>query len=174
MQKVKIPITLDPNRAAQRRSDYEGVVMLEELSRLEQVVLDEAGEIAVTVRCEFDEQGLVVVRGKVSCKLHVTCQRCNGKLGLDLEQDFAYTPVGLGAESDNLPESYDVVELDEHGEINLRQLVEDELILCIPIVPMHDEASCSFSDKPQSFGEIEAEESKPNPFEILKQLKKNS
>ncbi|QTH71803.1 23S rRNA accumulation protein YceD [Pseudoalteromonas xiamenensis] len=174
MQKVKIPITLDPSRAARRRSDYEGVVMLEELSRLEQVVLDEAGEIAVTVRFEFDEQGLAVIRGNFSAKVHVTCQRCNGELGLDLEQDFAYTPVGLGAESDDLPESYDVVELDEHGEINLRQLIEDELILSIPIVPMHDEASCSFSDKPTRFGEIDEEDSKPNPFEILKQLKKDS
>ncbi|MFC3031184.1 23S rRNA accumulation protein YceD [Pseudoalteromonas fenneropenaei] len=174
MQKVKIPITLDPSRAAQRRSDYQGIVPLEELSRLEQVVLDEAGEIAVTIRCEFDEQGLVVVRGHMQTHLNVTCQRCNGELGLDLEQDFAYTPVGLGAESDDLPDSYDVVELDEHGEINLRQIIEDELILSIPIVPMHEEATCSYSAEPHSFGEIEAEESKPNPFEILKQLKKSS
>ncbi|TQF71449.1 23S rRNA accumulation protein YceD [Pseudoalteromonas luteoviolacea] len=174
MQKVKIPITLDPGRAAQRRASYDGIVKLEELSRLQQVVQDQVGEIAVTIHCDIDQQGLVVVRGSARAKLTVLCQRCNDELGLDLAQDFAYSPVGLGAESEDLPESYDVVELDEEGEINLRQIIEDELILAIPIVPMHDEASCSFSDKPASFGEIEAEETKPNPFEILKQLKKDS
>ncbi|MDK1289952.1 23S rRNA accumulation protein YceD [Pseudoalteromonas umbrosa] len=174
MQKVKIPITLDPGRAAQRRATYDGIVSLEELSRLQQVVQDQVGEIAVTIHCDIDQQGLVVIRGSARTRVTLVCQRCNDELGLDLAQDFAYSPVGLGAESDDLPESYDVVELDEEGEINLRQLIEDELILAIPIVPMHDEASCSFSNKPVSFGEIEAEDSKPNPFEILKQLKKDS
>ncbi|WP_440055829.1 23S rRNA accumulation protein YceD [Pseudoalteromonas sp. T1lg65] len=174
MQKVKIPITLDPCRAAQRRASYDGVVKLEELSRLQQVVQDQSSEIAVTVHCDTDQQGLVVVRGKISAHLTVLCQRCNDELGLDLEQDFAYSPVGLGAESDELPECYDVVELDEEGEIHLQQLVEDELLLAIPIIPSHDEAQCSYSEKPLSFGEIAAEEEKPNPFEILKQLKKDS
>ncbi|MCG7533639.1 23S rRNA accumulation protein YceD [Pseudoalteromonas sp. OOF1S-7] len=174
MQKVKIPITIDPCKAAQRRASYDGVIALEELSRLQQVVQDQVGEIAVTIRCETDQQGLVVVRGSVQAKVTVLCQRCNDELGLDLEQDFAYSPVGFGAESEELPECYDVVELDEEGEINLRQIVEDELILAIPIVPKHTEASCSFSDKPVSFGDIEEQESKPNPFEILKQLKKDS
>ncbi|MEI5638438.1 MULTISPECIES: 23S rRNA accumulation protein YceD [unclassified Pseudoalteromonas] len=174
MQKVKIPITLDPCRAAQRRATYDGFVLLEELSRLQQVVQDQNSEIAVDIHCDIDEQGLVVLRGKVQAHLTVTCQRCNGELGLDLEQDFAYSPVGLGAESESLPERYDELELDEEGEVNLRQLIEDELILAIPIVPMHDEAQCSYSDEPKSFGEIAAEDSKPNPFEILKQLKKDS
>jgi uncharacterized protein len=174
MQKVKIPITLDPCRAAQRRLSYDGVVQLEELSRLEQVVQDQSGEIAVNIHCKNDEQGLVVVSGTIRAHLTVICQRCNDELGLDLVQDFAYSPVGLGSESDDLPECYDVVELDEEGEINLRQLIEDELILALPIVPMHNEASCAYSEEPASFGEIDTQENKPNPFEILKQLKKDS
>ncbi|TLX46614.1 23S rRNA accumulation protein YceD [Pseudoalteromonas phenolica] len=174
MQKVKIPITLDPCRAAQRRLSYDGVVQLEELSRLEQVVQDQTGEIAVDIHCSNDEQGLVVIRGSFRAHLTVICQRCNGDLGLDLEHDFAYSPVKAGDESDHLPDCYDVVELDEEGEINLRQLIEDELILAIPIVPTHDEASCAYSEEPASFGGVVATESKPNPFEILKQLKKDS
>ncbi len=174
MQKVKIPITLDPGRASQRRLSYDGVVKLEELSRLKQVVLDSSGEVEVIVHCKLDEQGLVVINGTLKTHVTVVCQRCNEELGLDLVQDFAYTPVGINAESDHLPEYYDVVELDENGEINLRQLIEDELILAVPLVPMHDVASCRFSEKPASFGEIESVDDKPNPFDILKQLKKDS
>jgi uncharacterized protein len=174
MQKVKIPVTLDPSRAAQRQLSYDGVVQLEELSRLEQVVRDQSGEIAVQIHCKNDEQGLTVVYGSIQTRLTVVCQRCNDELGLDLVQDFTYSPVKADYESDELPDNYDMIELDEDGEINLRELIEDELILAIPIVPTHNEVNCSYSEKPASFGEIEAEESKPNPFDILKQLKKDS
>ncbi|WP_105200473.1 23S rRNA accumulation protein YceD [Pseudoalteromonas sp. T1lg10] len=174
MQKVKIPVTLDPGRAAQRQLSYDGVVMFEELSRFEQVVLDKSGEIAVQIHCKQDEQGLTVLSGSLKARATLICQRCNEEFGLDLEQDFAYTPVGMGAESDHLPDYYDLVELDENGEVNIRQLVEDELILAIPIVPMHDEASCRYSEQQKSFGKIDEEDEKPNPFEILKQLKKDS
>jgi uncharacterized protein len=41
-------------------------------------------------------------------------------------------------------------------------------------VPTHNEASCSYSSEPTSFGKLAAKDDKPNPFDILKQLKKDS
>ena len=38
MQKVKIPITLHPGKAAQHRLKYDGIVPLEKLTRLREVV----------------------------------------------------------------------------------------------------------------------------------------
>ena len=174
MQKVKIPITLHPGKAAQHRLSYDGIVPLEKLTRLRGVVQEEVGEIAVKIQCKNDEQGLVVISGNLSTHVTVTCQRCNDDLGLDLDQDFMYSPVGLDAESDDLPEVYDEVALDENGEINVFELIEDELILAVPLVPTHNEASCNYSSKPASFGVLKAEDDKPNPFDILKQLKKDS
>ena len=115
-----------------------------------------------------------MISGNLSTHVTVTCQRCNDDLGLDLDQDFMYSPVGLDAESDDLPEVYDEVALDENGEINVFELIEDELILAVPLVPTHNEASCNYSSKPVSFGVLKAEDDKPNPFDILKQLKKDS
>ena len=115
-----------------------------------------------------------MISGNLSTHVTVTCQRCNGDLGLDLDQDFVYSPVGLDAESDDLPESYDEVTLDENGEIDVFELIEDELILAVPLVPTHNEASCSYTAEPASFGVLKAEDDKPNPFDILKQLKKDS
>ncbi|WP_392343780.1 23S rRNA accumulation protein YceD [Pseudoalteromonas prydzensis] len=174
MQKVKIPITLHPGKAAQHRLKYDGIVPLEKLVRLREVVQEEVGEIAVTIHCKNDEQGLVVISGNLSTHVTVTCQRCNGDLGLDLVQDFVYSPVAEDTELDNFPEDYDEVAVDENGEINVFDLIEDELILAVPLVATHNEASCSYSAKPASFGVLKAKEDKPNPFDILKQLKKDS
>ena len=36
------------------------------------------------------------------------------------------------------------------------ELIEDELILAVPLVATHNEASCSYSAKPASFGVLKA------------------
>ena len=48
MQKVKIPKTIDPVKVAKQRLAYEGIVELNKLSRLEQLVQDEVGEVLRT------------------------------------------------------------------------------------------------------------------------------
>ena len=174
MQKVKIPITLEPNHSAQRQVSYDGIVQFEKLPRLLEVVTRIEGEVEVKIHCKKDKQDLSVIFGSAKAHILTVCQRCNGELGLDLELEFAYSPVGIGKSSEDLPSCYDVVEMDDEGNVNLHQLVEDELMLSIPIIPMHEESHCRFSEKPLSFGEIKAEDDKPNPFEILKQLKKDS
>ncbi len=69
---------------------------------------------------------------------------------------------------------YYFVELNEFGEVDLVQLVEDEFILNLPQVAMHDEADCSVDSDNLVFGELPEEvlEEKPNPFDVLKSLKK--
>lgn len=174
MQKVKIPVTIDPVKAAQKRSDYEGFVPLVNLTRLTESLLNPQGEVAVRVECGTDQQGLTVIQGSASCEVSVTCERCSESMTVSLDCNFAYTSVKPGDDAalELIPERYDVIEKNEHGEINLRQLVEDELILALPLFPMHDEAVCAVSAALMSFGDIGPEPEKPNPFAVLAELKK--
>ena len=174
MQKVKMPVTIDPVKAAQKRSDYEGIVPLVNLTRLTESLLDTQGEVTVRVECGTDQQGLTVIQGGASCEVSVTCERCGEAMTVSLDCNFAYTPVKPDDDAalELIPERYDVIEKDEHGEINLRQLVEDELILALPLFPMHDEAACTVSTASMSFGDIGPEPEKPNPFAVLAELKK--
>ena len=174
MQKVKMPVTIDPVKAAQKRSDYEGFVPLVNLTRLTESLLNPQGEVAVRVECGTDQQGLTVIQGSASCEVSVTCERCSESMTVSLDCNFAYTSVKPGDDAalELIPERYDVIEKNEHGEINLRQLVEDELILALPLFPMHDEAVCAVSAALMSFGDIGPEPEKPNPFAVLAELKK--
>ena len=74
------------------------------------------------------------------------------------------------AHADELPSYYDAIELDENGEVNLRELVEDELLLAIPLIPRHQLEDCS-APADSVWGELPEELEKPNPFDVLKQLK---
>ncbi|NAW53871.1 23S rRNA accumulation protein YceD, partial [Vibrio sp. V41_P2S12T139] len=92
----------------------------------------------------------------------------------ECEVEFLSTPYYGEKTEQEAPEIYDLVDLNEYGELDLIQLVEDEFILALPQIAMHDEADCSVDSNNMVFGEIpeEIEEEKPNPFDVLKSLKK--
>ncbi len=173
MQKVKIPRTVDPVKAAQKRLDYEGIIQVSLFKRLEESVEGVKRDAEVSLSFGMDEQRLVVISGKANIDVELECQRCNEVFAYYCEISFKCTPYREDRE-DETPEEYDLVDLNEYGELDLIQLVEDEFILALPQIPMHDEADCSVKSDNMVFGELpdEVENEKPNPFDVLKSLKR--
>jgi len=104
--------------------------------------------------------------------LQLLCQRCLGSapvvIGADRWFRFVADEATAAAEDDESEE--DVLALVPR--FNLIQLVEDELLMSIPLVPMHDVCPEAI---PLSAGEEEfqaAIESRPSPFAALLDLKK--
>ncbi|PJC88170.1 23S rRNA accumulation protein YceD [Vibrio sp. HA2012] len=175
MQKVKIPRTVDPAKAAQKRLDYSGVIQTSLLKRLAESVAGVKRDAEVTLSFGLDEQRLVVISGKANVEVDLECQRCNEVFTHQCEVQFTYTPYYSEKSEEDAPEEYDLVDLNEYGEVDLIQLVEDEFILGLPQVAMHDDADCSVDSTNMVFGELPEEvvkEDKPNPFEVLKNLKR--
>jgi uncharacterized protein len=126
--------------------------------------------VQVSVKFDVDERGLTVLSGTASTLVALTCQRCNEPFEQMLEVDFTFSPAKNEEAAENVPSYYDVIELDENGEINLRELVEEELMLVIPLIPRHEPEDCS-AEADTVWGELPEELEKPNPFEALKQIK---
>jgi uncharacterized protein len=89
-----------------------------------------------------------------------------------MDVSFLFTPVQRGDNLDDIPEAYDPIEVDDHGEVDLFTLVEDELIISLPIVAMHDQADCAINSDELKFGELSQDQERKNPFAILKELKR--
>ncbi|CAA2930614.1 hypothetical protein ARSQ2_01747 [Arsenophonus endosymbiont of Bemisia tabaci Q2] len=51
-------------------------------------------------------------------------------------------------------------------------MIEDEIILSLPVIPVHNSERCEVSDADMVFGELPNEAEKPNPFAVLASLKK--
>jgi uncharacterized protein len=80
--------------------------------------------------------------------------------------------VKEGANTQSLPKGYDVLELGE-DPMDLLALIEDELLLALPIVPTHDPKECQ---PPADLNEPEPSEdevTRSNPFSVLAQLKRD-
>ena len=77
MQKVKLPLTVDPIKDAQRRLDYVGYYSANQLERLAESVVNVLSDAQVTLSFYVDPQKLVVMKGKVQIDVDLECQRCN-------------------------------------------------------------------------------------------------
>ena len=172
MQKLKLPLTVDPVKDAQRRLDYSGIYTANQLARLAESVVNVLSDAQVTLSFYIDPQKLVVMKGQVQVDVESDCQRCGEPFKQTLECHFMYSPVANWDQADDLPEIYEPIEFNEFGEIDLLGAVEDELILALPLVPMHSSEHCEVSAHEQVFGELPEElAKKPNPFAVLANLK---
>ncbi len=175
MQKVKLPMRLDPIKSATKRSDYKGVMLAKDMRRLSDAVAEVVDDINVEVKFDIDAQGLNFFQGNLSTSVKLICQRCSGLIAHDIQVAFCYSPVKELEQEvlDELPDVYEPVEVNDHGEIDLLSLFEDELILSLPIVALHAEEDCDIKRDEMSYGEIEPADERPNPFAVLKELKRD-
>ncbi|WP_439286928.1 23S rRNA accumulation protein YceD [Lonepinella sp. BR2357] len=172
MQKVKLPLTTDPVKDAQRRLDYDGYYAANQLERLSESVVKVLDDAQVTLSFFIDPQKLVVMKGRATVDVELECQRCEQPFVQTLCCEFCYSPVKNLDHIDELPEIYEPIECNEFGEIDLLAVIEDEFILSLPIAPMHSSEHCEVSVTEQVFGELSDElAKKPNPFSVLASLK---
>lgn len=98
------------------------------------------------------------------------CQRCMAPVDVPLvvAQDFRFVADEATAEAEDEDSDEDLLVLSR--EFDLHALIEDELLMALPMVPMHDECP---QPVPLAAGEAEFEQAntqKTNPFAALAQL----
>ncbi len=175
MQKVKLPLTIDALRAAQKNLDYDGQYSSEQVSRLAESVVSVDSNIDVALSFDIDHQRLAVIKGHSDVDVTLECQRCGGHFPYHVHATYCFSPVVSDERAEALPEEYEPVDVNEFGEIDLLAMIEDEIILNLPVVPVHDFEHCEVSDADMVFGELPEELSeKPNPFAVLASLKKST
>ncbi|MGL5949555.1 MAG: 23S rRNA accumulation protein YceD [Aeromonas sp.] len=172
MQKVKLPVKVDPVRNALKLLDYVGIVEKSQMPRLEASTAGLLGDIDVSLHFGKDVQKLTVMQGTAHALVSLVCQRCGEVFEHRLEAEYIYTPLFEKTNEEELPDAYEPIELDENGEIDLHQILEDELILALPQVAMHSLESCPRGNMDMTWGEITPADERPNPFAVLEQLKR--
>ena len=101
-----------------------------------------------------------------------TCQRCLGEVSTFLEVERSYRFVADEATAEAQDDECEEDLLAISREFNLLELIEDELLMALPQVPMHE--VCPVQPKMVAIDkEFEAlsEAEKPNPFAVLASLK---
>lgn len=172
MQKVKLPLTIDAQRAAQKNLDYVGSYTPEQVARIAESVVSVDSDVESKLSFKIDNQRLTVIEGHSEVDVTLQCQRCGKNFKHHVYVSYCFSPVVNDEKAEALPEQYEPVYVDEFGEINLLGMLEDEIILSLPVVPVHDSEHCEVSEADMVFGELPEEAQKPNPFAVLASLKR--
>lgn len=166
---TQLPETLNFVRQVELNRTIEGVYPIARLARLQEVLHGDEGYI--TAKLEFGHSvGFACFKGKVSAKLLVECQRCLKPMETEITGSFKFALVSSEEEFELLPEEFEpyLLEGDEQSVIDL---LEDELLLGLPMVLAHDSACSEFMLEQEKV--IKAEKEAAHPFAALKSLKED-
>ncbi len=167
-----IPPHVDPRKLADRGATLRGELPVAGFTRLSDALSANTGTVSVELEFGRDEQHTVVIRSALSADVTMECQRCLELVTLPIHSECEYAVVREGANTQSLPKGYDVLEVGE-DPLDLLELIEEELLLALPIVPAHAPEDCQ-----QPAGLVEPEPSedevtRSNPFSVLAQLKRD-
>ncbi len=111
-----------------------------------------------TVQLRFHHTGhCPAVEGELTATVWLVCQRCLAQFETVIESSVRVAFVASDAEATQVPDEFDAVTAP-HGRILLDELVEDELLLALPLVPMHaTPADCALRMAAQVEDDAEAE-----------------
>lgn len=162
---ASLPAVVDVWRMVSARRVFEGVLPLSAFTRLRGSLEDAAGECRF--RLEFGQdaghQAFVEVRAEAGLPLQ--CQRSLERYVQPVQVLQQLGLITSEAQESALPESMEPLLVPEGGEMNPAELIEDELILALPVVPINPESTL-----PEDTW-VREDDDKPNPFAVLGTLK---
>ena len=156
---------------AARRS-FEGRLPLAAMARLRDLLADAEGEVRFSLEFGHDALQVPFAALTIEAELPLVCQRSLQRFlqPLSLDQRFALV---RDADDDSVEASllpgYEALDVGEDGALRPADLVEDELILAVPLVPVKPGSESFERDWPATADE----EARANPFAALAALKKD-
>ncbi|MEQ1485090.1 YceD family protein [Methyloglobulus sp.] len=170
---ARLPELIDPNLLADRNATIDGELPLSSFDRMAGLLSNDAGNVAV--KLFFSRVGkLATVEGHIAADLVVKCQRCLDPVEWPVSSNIKLGVVGSIEQANNLPDGYEPLLLIDEDKIPLKNIVEDELLLCLPDIPKHPNdclAPNISKNTPEPLPKA-ARASTENPFSILADLKK--
>lgn len=168
-----IPPHVDPRKLADRGISFNGSLPLSQFTRVCELLTHNTGDVQVNVSFSRDQQKAVIMQLDLNTEVGMVCQRCLEEAALPCQGSFSYAVIWPGTDDSQLPKGYDVLEVGEEP-LDLHALVEDELLLTLPIVPMHPIDECRPPVELEQPELAEDEVKRSNPFSILAQLKRDT
>ena len=160
---------LDVDRLSRGEAEIDFDVPLAELPRLKSRVAGIGGSVRGTAR--FGRRsGFAVAELAFAGTATLQCQRCMQPMELSIDSTSRVALIAAEANAAEVPEELEPV-LARDGRISCAELVEEELLLALPIVPLHEELrDCAVPPSAALVADEAPEHVSQRPFEGLAEL----
>ena len=149
-----------------QNSEFEGSLTLSQMPRLSSLVMP--GDAPIKIRFEFTKNLYQhpSITGHIETRLQLECQRCLEPMEQIMDFDF---DLLIDASDEDVKAFQTDTLVSDGGYIDIVEVVEDELILALPLISMHEDTACHQNWQPDELPAPEA--GKDNPFAALAALK---
>ena len=165
----QVPESLDAWRMVAASCEFAGRIPLRAMTRLRGSLLDGEGEVRYVLGFGTDALRVPFAQLQIEAELPLECQRSLRRFLFPVNFVQKLGLIRDEADESALPEEYEALLVPEDGMMRLLDLVEDELVLAIPAVPVDPDSVAVERD----WAPPEEELAKANPFAGLASLKKN-
>jgi uncharacterized protein len=142
------PERIEPRKLFARNGTVSGFIALGKLQRLCEYLSNKEGQIEVSLSFGRDVSNRRLLSGPINGTVHMLCQRCLKETSVSLHSELKVLVLSNRqwdeALEKSLPEDTEAVKMsDDEIDLDVTALIEDELILSLPIVAHHEELDCS-------------------------------
>ncbi len=177
MSQTPVPTYVDTRKLFLQQGVIRGSMSLERLPGFRDCLLDDEASIQIQLKFSIDESQQRLIQGSLQASVHVSCQRCLQPLAIELADEIRLALIDNEDAIGTLNAGWDPWICADY-KLELAGLVDEQLMLCMPIVNLHRAGDCparmNYStgahDDPVEGGRAGDE----NPFSVLKALKENN
>jgi uncharacterized protein len=172
MSSTPFPEHLDALKLFARKGVISAALPVSRLKRFSDYLHQPDGAVAVLLEFGHDEEGRKLLSGTLQANVKVLCQRCMAPMPLAIDSSFRL--LVAEEEGEPMPDTLEVVSMAD-GNLDVCGLIEDELILGLPLAPVHDDNACSTElNTFRSRTQDREQDHRSNPFSVLASLKQGS
>ncbi|MEX0386237.1 YceD family protein [Spiribacter onubensis] len=166
---TELPARIELDRLARGRHEWSGSLPAGATPRLAELEAS-LGSAGASFSVDIG-QGRPRIEGNCQGSVTVRCERCLEPMEVTVAGEFALVAVDRIEEADGLGVE-DPVVVATKGQLDVLSMIEDELILGLPVVSRHERADCDGGQR--HFGPPgESEPTRDNPFKVLESLRKD-
>jgi len=165
----QLPPFFDPRKYTDQGVDIQGQTSVGKLPRLADFRDSQNEVVEVDLHFGRDEDGRRSVKGTIRTNLTMPCQRCLEPVTYQIQANVELVMVWTEEQMKALPEHLDPLLVTDE-KMPLADLLEEELLLALPLVAMHEHCPESLLKEPEA--PTQDERQAENPFAVLAQLKR--
>lgn len=141
---TRLPDRIDLKRFIKQQMQLAGYIPVAKMQRLYPEPTKDDHYVWVEIELGRDAQGIRFIQGSASVELVLTCQRCLESVVVVLKADICLGLIEHEAQEARLPPHYEPL-LVVADTLSLVDIIEDELILAMPLVVVHETSVCKIS-----------------------------
>src|ERR1700680_1871366 len=146
----------DVRKLADARATLDLDIPVAELPGLPGKLIRGSGQVHAQVQFGR-EQGFMVAQVMLRAQLELICQRCMGPMPVPIETSSPVLLIESAADAEAAPVEWETY-LAAEGRLSFEALAAEELLLALPVVPLHaDSSACEAS----AAGSVQARDVEP-------------